>query len=112
MPFRTKELLEIWVEKFRADRDDCDHVTVLIQDGTGGADTGLVYVPLKHASTDVMLQPAGSGDPRWVITFGRREEEFDLTAQRLYSLSAELAVAAELCDFLEAESVAYIQARN
>lgn len=54
-----------------------------------------MYVPLQHASTDVLLQPAGSGDPRWVITFGRREEEFDLTVQRLYSLSAELAVAAE-----------------
>lgn len=108
MPFRTKETLELWLDEFRSDRNDCDHITVLMHDGGEGADTGLVYVPLTHAVTDVYMEPVAIGDPRWAVGFGSRTNSFNLTPKELKVLSDELAIAAELCEFLERKSAEHI----
>jgi hypothetical protein len=108
MPFRTKDILESWLDEFRADRNDSDHFTVLLHDGGDGGDTGLVYVPLVNAATDVYMQPCAIGDPRWEIGFGTREKDFALTPAQLRGLAEELAVAAEACEFLERKSAEYI----
>jgi hypothetical protein len=110
VPFRTKETLELWLDEFRSDRNDSDHFTVLRQDGGDGADTGLVYVPLVNAATDVYLQPVAIGDPRWAIGFGTREKDFDLTPAQLRGLAEELMIAAAACEFLERKSAEYIAA--
>ncbi|MET0989178.1 MAG: hypothetical protein ABWY54_00880 [Glaciihabitans sp.] len=108
MSFRTKELLEEWLDEFRSDRNDCDNVTVLMQDGGDGADTGLVYVPLTYAVTDVYMQPVAIGDPHWAIGFGSRSTSFDLKPDELRVLAEELAVASVLCEFLERKSAEHI----
>lgn len=108
MSFRTKETLEKWLDEFRSTRDDCDHITVLMHDGGEGADTGLVYVPLTHAVTDVYMEPVAIGDPHWAIGFGSRTNSFNLTPGELQVLADELAVAAVLCEFLERKSAEHI----
>jgi hypothetical protein len=108
MSFRTKETLERWLDEFRAGRNDSDHITVLLQDGGDGADTGLVYVPLTNAATDVYMQPVAIGDPQWTIGFGSRDNTFDLTPAQLRGLTTELSVAATLCEFLERKSAEHL----
>ena len=80
-------------------------LTVVVQDGADGADTGLVIVPLKSDSTEIYMQPVAVGDSRWSISFGPRSEESQLTAAELHGLAAELLVAASLCDFLQEKSL-------
>jgi hypothetical protein len=108
MSFRTQEILKQWLHEFRSDRNDSDHITVLLQDGDEGADTGLVYVPLTNAATDVYMQPLAIGDPRWAIGFGSRDNTFDLTPGQLRGLAEELSVAASLCEYLDHKSAEHI----
>ncbi len=107
MPFRSKRTLETWVDEFRTTREGGALITVLVQDGAGGADTGLVIVPLRIGSTEVYMQPVSIGDARWSVSFGARADEFELTAAELHALAAELLVAASLCQFLQEKSVGY-----
>jgi len=79
----------------------------MVQDGDGGADTGLVTFQLDHASTVVFIQPATQDASGWVATMEPREEAVVLDAPGLLELSAELAAVSELCAFLEAKSQAY-----
>ncbi|GAB3401065.1 hypothetical protein GCM10027515_09310 [Schumannella luteola] len=113
MPFRTKPLLESWVEEFDGLGYGADErIRVIEQDGSEGADTGLITVSLNDASTVIYLQPVAPGDPRWVINFEGRDDTFALTPAETSRLSAELAMVSTLCAFLEAKSTAYIQAHT
>ena len=47
--------------------------------------------------------------PPRIIRFEARSDAFDLTAQNLHGLSAELAVAAALCDFFERKSIGHLE---
>ncbi|WP_434993185.1 hypothetical protein [Arthrobacter sp. Ld5] len=105
MPFRSKKTLETWVDEFRTTREGGALVSVVVQDGAGGADTGLVIVPLRNDGTEIYMQPVAVGDPRWSISFGARSEESELTAAELHGLAAELLVAASLCQFLQEKSL-------
>lgn len=109
MPFRSKSTLESWLEEFRSVRNDGDLIRVIIQDGADGADTGLVIVPLANVSTAIVMEPVSAGDSHWIIRFEARSDAFDLTAQNLHGLSAELAVAAALCDFFERKSIGHLE---
>ena len=105
MPFRSKETLEAWLDEFRTTREGGSLINVLVQDGDDGADTGLVIVPLRNESTEIYMQPASLGSPRWVVTLGQRAGSYELTSAELQGLAAELAVAASLCQFLQEKSV-------
>jgi len=107
MPFRSKETLEQWVNDFHDARDAGDLVRVLVQDGSEGADTGLVIVPLRNATVSVFMEPVEIGDARWRVTLEPQPDFTILSSHQLHALSAELAVAAELCAFLEARSVGH-----
>ncbi|MDQ0735677.1 hypothetical protein [Arthrobacter agilis] len=107
MPFRSKKTLEAWIDEFRTTIEGGALITVLVQDGTDGADTGLVTVPLRTGSTEIFMQPVSIGDARWSISFGARSDAFELTAAELHALAAELLVAASLCQFLQEKSVGY-----
>lgn len=109
MPFRSKETLEAWLDEFRSGRDDGNLIEVIVQDGRGGADTGLVVVPLSHASTQIVMEPTGIGEARWVVRFAAREDDFTLTAADLLELSVELEFAGSLCDFLERKSAGHTE---
>lgn len=109
MPFRSRRTLEAWVREFRTTREGGALITVLVQDGLDGADTGLVTVPLRNDGTGIYMQPVALGDPRWSITFGMRDAETTLTAAELHGLAAELLLAASLCQFLQEKSVGHLE---
>ncbi|TPW74276.1 hypothetical protein [Schumannella soli] len=110
MPFRTKPMLEAWIDEFSGlGYPAHELIRVLDQDGSDGSDTGLITVGLNDASTVVYLSPVAPGEARWLITFEGREETFALTPAETSRLSAELAMVSTLCAFLEAKSTAYIE---
>ena len=106
MPFRTKETLERWTAEFVAPGHPTDGVIdVLMHEGEPGEDTGLVVVRLRNATTEVHLEPTAPGSPTWHVIFGPRDTYFALGVDGLRDLSNELAIAAELCAFLELKSL-------
>ncbi|WP_052273812.1 hypothetical protein [Arthrobacter sp. L77] len=112
MPFRSKQTLETWIDEFRTTREGGALISVVVQDGAGGADTGLVIVPLRNDTTEIYMQPVAVGDPRWSISFGARSEDTELAAAELHGLAAELLVAASLCQFLEERSIGHEEERD
>ena len=108
MAFRNLDTLESWLTEYRSlGKPLAESAHVLVQDGDGGADTGLVAFRLGHAPTGVFIQPATHDASAWVATMEPREENLVLDAAGLRELSAELAAVSELCAFLEAKSKAY-----
>jgi len=107
MPFRSKETLEKWLAEFHAARGAGDLIRVIVQDGASGADTGLVVVPLNHATVSVFMEPIELGDSRWRITLEPQPDTTILSSHQLHALAVELQVAAELCAFLEAKSTGF-----
>jgi hypothetical protein len=107
VPFRSRATLESWLDEFRTTREGGALIDVLVQDGDGGADTGLVIVPLKNVSTEIYMQPAEIGDDAWVISFGARAKAFELSPAQLQGYAAELALAASLCQFLQEKSLGH-----
>lgn len=109
MSFRSKETLEAWLEDFRREREAGELVRVIIQDGSDGSDTGLVIVPLKRSTMSIYVQPARIGADRWNVTLELQDQPSVLNSHQLHALSVELAVAAELCAYLEARSVGHAE---
>ena len=108
MAFRNLETLESWLTEYRAQGGPlADAARVMVQDGEGGANTGLVFFRLGHAPTGVFIQPATQDATAWVATMEAREENLVLDAEGLLALSVELAAVSELCAFLQAKSQAY-----
>lgn len=107
MPFRSKETLEQWVADFHTARGAGDLIKVIVQDGSDGADTGLVVVPLENATVIVYMEPAARNDPRWRVTFEPQPDITVLNSHQLHGMAVELSVAAELCTYLEARSVSH-----
>ncbi|WEK13479.1 MAG: hypothetical protein P0Y48_13625 [Candidatus Microbacterium phytovorans] len=104
MPFRSRETLEHWLAEFHDARGAGDLIRVIVQDGTEGADTGLVVVPLQNATVSVFMEPIDIGDARWRITIEPQPDTTILSSHQLHGMAVELQVAAELCAFLEAKS--------
>lgn len=106
MPFQSRESLAAWLAEFDApSRPGVLAPRVIEQDGSQGADTGLVVVQLSSA-VDVYIQPEMQGGTHWVVTIGSREEAHDLTSAQIATLAEEFAAVAELCAFLEEKSAA------
>ena len=108
MAFRSLETLESWLAEYRAlQKPLADAARVAVQDGDGGANTGLVLFKLGHAPTGVFIQPATDNASKWVATMEPREESLVLDSTGLLKLSDELAAVSELCAFLQAKSQGY-----
>ena len=108
MPFRSLRTLESWLAEF----GDLGYrfggeVKVIQQDGSDGADTGLVAVRLVDAVTVITIQPEIRGAARWVVTMEPRDSAVTMDAPTLLNLAAELSVASALCAFLQAKSLAF-----
>ena len=110
MSFRSKKTLEAWLEEFRTTREGGMLITVLVQDGDDGADTGLVVVPLRNSDTEIFMQPAAVGDAKWTVTLGSAKRPSTLSPSELQGMAAELGVAASLCQFLQEKSVDHVEA--
>ena len=114
MPFRNLETLESWLDEFRElGYPLAGALKVIVQDGAGGADTGLVGFRLANAATFVSIEPAaGSDAASWVATMEPRETEEVLDSAGLLSLSGELATLSALCTFLQSKSQSYLGSRS
>lgn len=111
MPFHSYEMLEHWLDEF-ADLGYpiSARVKVVPQDGTDGADTGLITMNLLDALTLTYIQPEPLGSVHWGITFEAREHDLKMSAGRTLELSAELAMVSALCTFLQTKSQATVDA--
>lgn len=110
MPYRERSTLEIWLKEFTEDHELGELVKVIPQDGSQGADTGLIVFPLGKGTTSVYIEPIAVGDLRWRIHFEPREDEAVMGSAQVHAMAAELEMAAALCDFLEAKSDAHMTA--
>jgi hypothetical protein len=110
MPFRSKEVLEAWLEEYELGGEQiAEYAEVVVQDGSDGSDTGLVVIGLKNATTDVYMQPVALGDPHWEVTFTARDRDLALSTDGVVALAEELSAAARLCTFLERKSIEHLE---
>lgn len=114
MPYRDQATVDGWVRAFLASHPDvATDVSVLEQDFTAGPDSGLVVVSLRNASTVTYIQPVvEDGVPHWLVTFEARTESFDLDAAGVAKLAHDLAAIAAMCEFLQSETDAALEARS
>jgi hypothetical protein len=110
MPYRTLATLQSWVDEFALRGDSgLGSIRAIPQDGSGGADTGLVAVQLPNSPTVIYLEPParGSGRP-WSITFEPREQCVTLAADAIAKMADELGALAALCVFLQEKSETFL----
>lgn len=109
VPFRSKDLLEAWLDEFTASGAGGSGVAyVADQEPLNGVDSGLVIFPLANATTSVYLAPVAVGVPDWRVTFEAQPEVTELSPSAVYDLCRELSYAADLCAFLQVKSVAHM----
>lgn len=109
MPFHSEELLRLWVDEFaELGYPISARVKVVPQDGTDGADTGLIALNLLDSMTLTYLQPEPRGSVHWGITFEARERDLTLGPARTLELAGELTMVAALCTFLQTKSSALL----
>lgn len=103
MPYRSQATIQAWVDDYLAENpDDVTAITVLEKDFTPGPESGMVVVSLANASTVTYIQAVGADTtPRWVVTFEPRADSFDLDAQGVGRLAADLAMVSSLCAYLQ-----------
>jgi len=103
MPYRNRATVESWVRDYLADNPSSTSlVTVLEKDFTPGPESGLVVVGLSNASTVTYIQPTITDSrPHWMVTFEARADSFDLDAEGVARLAADLTAIAELCSYLQ-----------
>jgi hypothetical protein len=111
MPFRTKEMLDTWLDEFRGDGNEVPG-RVALQDGSDGSDTGLVILRLAFAQTEAFVQPVALGDPRWAVTFEPRDHSAMLTPEQVDALGQEIQRISRLCSFLEAKSAEHLRTQS
>ncbi len=103
MPYRDQATVQSWVADFLSTHEDAaPEISVLEQYYTEGPDSGLVVVQLRNATTIPSLQPAViDDDPTWRVHFEAREEGFDLDADGVEKLAADLDLLSRLCNYLQ-----------
>lgn len=109
MNFRSKHTLEHWLAEFQSTRNGADLAKVAVQDGSDGSDTGLVIVPLRHATTTVYISPGAGEDRQWLVTIEPQPDPTVLECHDLHALAAELMLTAQLCAFMEAKSIGHYE---
>lgn len=112
MPFRSKEVLDAWLDEYASiGASGAGVAYVADQEALEGQDSGLVIFPLRNATTSVYLQPAAVGAPDWRVTFEAQPDVTELSPQGVYDLCRELTEAADLCAFLQRKSTAHMAER-
>lgn len=80
-------------------------ITVAPQEDDDEADTGLVVLKLAHAPGSIYFQPASWDNPQWLATINNHSEEVALDPHKLAAYAAEMAVAGNLCTYLQWRSL-------
>jgi hypothetical protein len=110
MPYRSLATLETWLDEFTREHALGGLVRVIPQDGSEGADTGLIVFPLSGGTTTVYIEPNAEAGSRWRIHFEPRDHEAVMGSAQVHSMAAELEMAAALCDFIEMKSEEHVAA--
>jgi hypothetical protein len=98
--------LQEWVDDFVADGNtNGAEISVAQQEGESNNDTGLVIMRLSKASASIYMQPRCLDDPLWEMTLTARTDDLTLPPHEMGALSAEIAVAASLCTYLQYRSL-------
>lgn len=106
MPARTKALLQQWVDEFVAlNTHALMHINVAVQEGVDGRDTGLVIVRLGNGGADMHMQPCSLDSVEWEVTLAARPDDLTLPAFQMSALGAQVAIAGNLCAFLQFKSL-------
>lgn len=101
MPFRSRDTLAEWLAEFeRLGHAAGPEVRVVEQDGSQGANTGLVAATLTSGFR-LYIQPVSLDSDRWVVTIEPSEDAVELRADELSRLATEIATIEALCVFLE-----------
>ena len=110
MPYRDQATVNGWVREFLDSSTYMrPEVSVLEKDFTSGPESGLVVVSLRTASTVTYIQPViRDGLPHWVVTFEARAESFDLDAEQVAQLAADIAAVGRLCEHLQVKTDAVL----
>ena len=104
MPFRSRDSLAGWLAEFaQLGHPAAVTARVIEQDGSQGANTGLVAVRLT-GGLELYIQPDAPDSARWVVTLEALEDATELSAAETTRLSTEFATVAALCTFLEEKS--------
>ena len=103
MPYRSWATVQGWVDDYIVAHPTVSNVvSVLEKDFTPGPDSGLVVISLRNATTVTYIQPlVDVRGPRWLVTFEPRADAFDLDAEGVARLSADLAVVSDICGYLQ-----------
>lgn len=113
MPFRSQETLTGWLEEFeQLGHRFANSVRVIEQDGSLGANTGLVHVALTSTGMGCYLEPVAPLDPNWTVTFESPEDAFSLDVIEVASLAAQISMVSALCSFLQGRSALAMQQEN
>jgi hypothetical protein len=105
-PARTMALLQQWVDEFTAlTTHTLVDIKVAVQDGGDGRDTGLVIVQLGNGGADMHMQPSALDNVDWEVTLTSHPGDLTLTPFQMSALAAEIAVASDLCAFLQFKSL-------
>jgi len=110
MPYRSFTTLQAWVAEFTAARGCGDLFKVIPQDGSDGADTGLIVIPIHGETTTAYLEPSTDGASRWCIQFEPRSRPAVMSGAEVRAMASQLQLAAELCDYIEQKSVEHMAA--
>lgn len=108
MPFRTKDVLQVWLDEFAEMHPTGNPAFVADQEAVDGRDSGLVIFPLQNATTSVYIQPLETGAPEWRVTIEAQPEITELSSESLHELCAELGKAADLCAHLQRRSQEHV----
>ena len=110
MPFRTLATLQSWVDEFEQNNPTgASSIRVIPQDGSEGADTGLVAVRVPDSPTEIYIEPPSpQTGAEWTITFEAREQPVTLGSHAVERIGEEVALLAARCRFLQAKSDAFL----
>lgn len=103
MAFQSRDVLTGWIADFERRGHPPVDARVLEQDGSQGADTGLVAVRVTGGLA-LYLQPVAPDSGRWSVTIESREEAVELSSSEVTALAGDLTTVTALCEFLEARS--------
>lgn len=106
VPPRTTTILQRWVDEFVGlNAQSFVDITVAIQEGVDGRDTGLVIAKLGNGGADMHMQPSSFDSAEWEITLTSRPDDLTLSPFQMSAVGAQVAVAANLCAFLQFKSL-------
>jgi hypothetical protein len=101
MYFHSIDTLQSWVRDFEQSHTFAGKIRIIPQDGTEGADTGLVAMRLAASPAEIYLEPPTEPGAEWSVVFEPREHEVRLSSAQLVSIAADVTALAQLCAHLQ-----------